>query len=178
MAKRTSSLFLGFLFVLGSCYEPGPEFIPVEQVAGFKPVYGSSNATQIMMTSPRSIAHPGKIYLYGKYLFVNEKSQGIHVFDNSDPAEPLNLGFLQLLGNTDMAIRDSLLYADYLGNIVALTVNDFGTIEEKGRLPLHQWTNGVPAPPGFYFECADSQKGTVVYWQEAQLTNHQCYAHP
>lgn len=178
MRKRISALPLCFLFLLGSCYDAGPQFTAVEQAVGYKPVYGSASASQIMMTSPRSIVDPGKIYLYGKYLLVNERTQGIHVFDNSNPAEPVKLGFLQLLGNTDMAIKDSLLYADYMGNLVALTVNDFGTIEEKGRLPLHQWLNGVPAPPGSYFECVDPEKGAVLYWKKAELRNPQCYALP
>lgn len=178
MGKRTSTLSLCFLIILGSCYDAGPQFTPVAQVTGYRPVYGSASATEIKMTSPRPLVDPGKIYLYGKYLLINETTQGIHIFDNSDPAEPVNLGFLQLLGNTDMAIKDSLLYADYRGDLVSLSIKDFGTIEEKGRLPLHEWINGVPAPAGFYFECPDPAKGTVLYWQEAELKNPQCYALP
>ena len=178
MGKRTSALSLCFLLILASCFEDGPRFAAVSEVTGYKPVYGTSGSTEIVMTSPRALVNPGKIYLYGPYLLINEITQGIHIFDNSNPADPVNVGFLQLLGNTDMAIKDGLLYADHLGNLVSLTINDFGTIEEKGRLPLQQWMNGMPAPPGFYFECVDPGKGPVLYWQEAELKNPQCYALP
>lgn len=64
---------------------------------------------EIAMMEPWAISNPGKIYRCGKYLLVNEKQQGIHIFDNTDPAMPVNRGFPQLLGNTDMAIRDSVI---------------------------------------------------------------------
>ena len=178
MGKRTAAPLLCLLFILGGCYDPGPEFIPVQEISGYRPVYGSGAVTEIRMTPARAVAHPGKIYVYGKYLLVNEKLKGIHVFDNSDPSQPVNLGFLQLLGNSDMAIRDNLLYADYMGSLVALTVDDFGTVEERGRLPLRHWIHGVPAPPGYYFECVDPGKGMVIDWKQADIENPQCYALP
>lgn len=178
MGKRTAAFRFCFLLILGSCYEPGPRFTQADQATGYLPVYGAKSDALIAMTSARPLAAPGKIYRYGKYLLINEKRLGIHIFDNSNPAQPVNLGFLQLLGNTDMAIKDSLLYADHMGSLVALTVNDFGTVEEKGRLPVRNWLLGVPAPPGFYFQCVDPGKGLVVNWKEAVLKNPQCYALP
>lgn len=71
------------------------------------------------MTSSRALREPGKIYLYGKYLLVNGKRQDIHVFDHTNPAEPVNLGFLPLPGNTDMAIQDGLHCRS--GNRIALS---------------------------------------------------------
>jgi hypothetical protein len=163
-------------FVLAGCVTPEPEYIDEQDVTGYIPVYDAPTATEIMMTSARSIENPGKIYVYGKYLLVNEIKKGIHVFDNTNPAEPLPVGFLQVLGNTDMAIKDGQLYADHMGNLVALTVNDFGSVEEKGRLPLKTWDLGIPPPAGYYFECVDPAKGVVVSWTNAELHNPQCYA--
>lgn len=176
MGKITSLFAPALLLLAASCFDPGPQFIEVQQVTGYVPEYGSDDVTQIVMKAPRTVNAPGKIYVYGNYLLVNEKRQGIHVFDNADPATPVNLGFLQLLGNTDMAIKDSVLYADHMGNLVALTIKDLESIEEKGRLPLRDWVRGVPPPPGFYFVCVDPEKGFVVNWREAELTNPQCYA--
>ena len=143
----------------------------------YVPVYGEATASEIAMTSPQSINDPGKIYVYGNYLLVNEKNKGIHIFDNADPAAPVSVGFLQVLGNHDMAIKDGVLYADHLGNLVALTTNDFTNIQEKGRLPLRNWELGVPPPSGFRFECVDPDKGLVIGWKKTQLKNPSCYAY-
>jgi hypothetical protein len=160
-----------------SCITPEPEYTEQQDVTGYRPVYGTPAATEIVMTASRPVEKPGKIYLYGKYLLVNEVTKGIHVFDNTNPSEPIAVGFLQLLGNTDMAMKDGKLYADHMGNLVAVSVNDFGAmIEEHGRLPLKTWDLGIPPPAGFYFECVDPAKGIVVNWRKVELHNPKCYA--
>ena len=178
MGKKTIVPLVCSLVFLSvwSCLPLEPEFTEVEDVIGYTPVYGTELASEIVMSDSRPVKDPGKIYVYGKYLLVNEIRKGIHVFDNSDPAEPLPVGFLQLLGNTEMAIKDGVLYGDHMGNLVALTLNDFITIEEKGRLPLGEWNLGVPPPAGSYFECIDPARGLIVSWEKVELFNPQCYA--
>ena len=177
MRKKTFTLLSGFLLLilLTGCF-PEPEAESSEPVTGYRPVYGPQTDSEILMTGTRAVEDPGKIYVYGPYLLVNEKKKGIHVFDNSNPAEPVNLGFLRLLGNTDMAIKDDVLYADHVGQLVALTINDFTNVVEQGRLPLRNWNVGLPPPPGFYFECVNPDKGLVIGWKQAELKNAQCYA--
>jgi hypothetical protein len=175
--KRNVPFFCSLLLIsVGSCVPIEPEFTEVQDVIGYVPVYGTEAASEIVMSGSRTIENPGKIYVYGKYLLVNEIRRGIHVFDNTNPAEPVPVGFMQLLGNSEMAIKDDVLYADQMGSLVALRLNDFMRIEERGRLPLNHWNLGVPPPAGFYFECADPAEGLVVTWQKARLHNPQCYA--
>lgn len=176
MKKRSLLLSLGVLLLLLPCACDNQETSGEDDVIGYIPVYGDAQSSDIVMVMPKPVVDPGKIYVYGKYLLVNERKKGIHVFDNSNPADPVPVGFLQLLGNTDMAIKDGVLYADHLGNLVSLTTNDFTTIEEKGRLPLRNWNLGVPPPKGYYFECVDPDKGLVVSWKKTKLTNPACYA--
>ena len=174
---------LSAILILPGCYYD-PHFgrlgngSDTTRVEGYVPVYGAMDGQNILLTAPRRVEDSGKIYVYGKYLLVNEKKRGIHVFDNSDPGDPANLGFIQMLGNTDMAIKDGLLYADHVGNLVALSVNDFETIEEEGRLPLNQWNFGLPPPSGYPFECVDPDLGLVVSWKKELLLNPACYAMP
>lgn len=168
--------FMLFLFFTGCYIEPTSadgDSMPIE---GYRPVYGTPDRSEITFLQPQSIENPGKIYRYGKYLLVNEQKKGIHLFDNTDPQAPLNIGFIQMLGNTDMAIKDGVLYADHLGSLVALTTDDFTTVQEKGRLPLRNWNLGMPPPAGFHFECVDPAKGLVVSWKKVELKNPQCYA--
>jgi hypothetical protein len=178
MGKRASVIAIGVLLMFGRCFDDPLRFTNVDAIIGYAPVYGTGSAIEIAMTAPRSIVNPGKIYRYGKYLLVNEKQQGIHLFDNSDPSSPVDIGFLRILGNTDMAIKDSILYVDHMGDLVALSVTDLGTIEEKGSLQLQDWNYGVPAPAGYYFECIDPKKGIVTGWVKTELRNPKCYALP
>jgi hypothetical protein len=184
MGKKYALALWGFLTLLltGSCFYMGP-FDPENEyagdtirVTGYVPVYGTADRKEISMIAPLRVEDPGKIYVYGRFLLVNEKRKGIHVFDNANPAQPVNLGFIRMLGNTEMAVKDGLLYADHMGSLVALSVNDFELIEEQGRLPLTQWNFGLPPPSGFSFECIDPEKGVVVAWKEEEILNPGCYA--
>ncbi len=143
---------------------------------GYQPVYGAAAQSTISLLPARGIKNPGKIYTYGKYLLVNEQKQGIHIFDNENPSMPVAMGFIQMLGNSDMAIRNDVLYADHLGNLVSLTFVDFDHLELTGSLQLRNWHLGLPPPAGFHFECVDPTRGLVVGWKRIQLTNPDCYA--
>jgi hypothetical protein len=173
--RKPKSLLLavGIVATVFSCYlEPPTRHL----VDGYAPTYGSAADLGFKFIAPRSINNPGKIYIHGNYLLVNEKREGIHILDNTDPASPQFLGFIFLPGNTDMAIKDNVLFADYQGQIIALSVNDLNNLTELGRLPLKDWLLGMPPPKGSYFECVDPSKGVVVDWKFVELTNPSCYA--
>lgn len=143
---------------------------------GYRPVYGSSELKEIAVTAPRPVKNPGKIYVYKHYLLVNEINEGIHVFDNSAPENPNPVSFLRIVGNSDMAIKGDILYADHLGNLIAVAISDFTKINKLGSLPLQNWNLGIPPPAGSYFECVDPEKGLVVSWKKTELRNPDCYA--
>lgn len=147
------------------------------EVDGFVPVYSTPDQSELKVVAPTAIKSPGKIYIYNQYLLVNEINRGIHVFDNSVPAQPRPIGFIQLVGNSDMAIKDDVLYADHMGDLVALTFENFELITERGRLPLSSWNSGVPPPKSQYFACIDPSQGLVVAWKSAKLFNPECYAY-
>lgn len=157
--------------LLSACFEFG-----FRDSTGYVPVYGDPGRTEIRLSPSRSVVDPGKIYVYGTYLLVNEKGEGIHIFDNSSPDNPVGLGFIQILGNNDMAIRDGVLYADHVGTIVALTLNDFKELETTGRLDMRAWEYGVPPPQGFRYQCVEPGKGLVVGWRAVKNHNLDCYA--
>ena len=170
------SLYQAFflvLFFLASCYSH-PEEDPVSHWMGYKPVYSDGDPS-IAQEAPRDVEDPGKIYVYGKYLLVNEINKGIHVFDNEDPSQPIAISFLRIAGNTEMAVRENVLYANHLGNIVALSVDEEGELQILSSLELTTEA-GVLPPKGFYFECIDPTKGMVVNWVAVERKNMDCYA--
>ena len=74
----------------------------------------------------RELVHPGKIYYRSPYLFVNERYKGVHVINNSNPANPVNEGFIVAPGCIDMAAKGDVLYIDNAVDLVA-----FDVVEKK-----------------------------------------------
>lgn len=78
-----------------------------------------------MKSSPaRALKNPGKIYINGNYIFLNEVNEGIHVIDNSQPSSPKNIGFIPIPGNEDLAAQGNILFADSYADLVTFDISD------------------------------------------------------
>jgi hypothetical protein len=179
MHKTIKLLFVVTLFIvsLSACVvEPFEANFPAGKVSGYRPLYGGQAATDVSLLPARELENPGKIYVYHHYLLVNERGKGIHVFNNADPTHPQAMAFINLLGNSDMAIKDDILYADHNGELKSIKLNGFNALAVLDSISLASWHLGVPPPAGFYFECVDVSKGVVVGWQSVELNNPDCYA--
>jgi hypothetical protein len=162
----------------GCYYEPAsynPPNFPVGTIEGYRPVYASPSESDIVFTEARQLENPGKIYVASKYLLINEKFKGIHVFDNSDPANPISLGFLKMLGNSEFAVKNNVLYADHLSDLVALDISDWSKLRELSRTNQQFWSQKIPPGSDKYFECIDDAKGIVIGWELAVLNNPKCF---
>ncbi len=80
--------------------------------------------TGVQAESPRSLRNPGKIYAIGQYLLINERNEGIHVIDNSNPAAPTPVVFWKIDGNVDMAIAGNYLYADQYVDLLTIDISN------------------------------------------------------
>jgi hypothetical protein len=179
MHKTIKLLFVVALFVasLSACVvEPFETEFPAGKVNGYRPLYGSSATTEVSLQEARGLENPGKIYVYNQFLLIGERGKGIHIYNNADPSNPQATAFINLLGNTDMAIKDDILYADHNGDLKSIRLNGFNSLAVLDSIPLAIWNLGVPPPAGFYFECVDVSKGVVVGWQSVELNNPDCYA--
>jgi hypothetical protein len=78
----------------------------------------------IKVTAPQGMQTPGKIYVKGNYLFINEVDKGIHIINNEDPAEPDFISFIDIPGNLDMAVKNDILYADSYIDLVAMDISN------------------------------------------------------
>lgn len=85
------------------------------------------------MKSAQSIKQPGKIYFKDQFIFINEYLTGIHIIDNSNPANPQKTAFLEIPGNVDMAIKGTMLYADSYVDLLTLDISDMTNIVEVDR---------------------------------------------
>ena len=134
MKFYTLSFLQLFLFCLlfSSCSLFEKEEIVEEDlvdVTYFVPVYETTDqlAQKVSIDPPKDYAEAGKIVTYQQYIFINKPQEGIHVVDNSDPANPQNLHFISIPGSLDMSIIDDHLYSDMYS---ALVVFDISSITE------------------------------------------------
>ena len=102
----------------------------------YEPVYATAAEikTSVSFKSPQDLVSPGKIYLKDKILFVNEAGKGIHLYDNTSPASPKPLGFLNIPGNYDLAIINNTLYADSFIDLVVFDISDIKHLKEINRI--------------------------------------------
>ena len=92
----------------------------------FMAVYKTSNEVRanIRSNQPREIQRPGKLFIKGDYIFLNEVDKGIHIINNVDPANPKNVAFIDIPGNMDLAVKGNILYADLYTDLVALDISN------------------------------------------------------
>lgn len=92
----------------------------------YQPVYKTAAEVRanIKSNAPKPVMNAGKIYLKGQYIFLNEIDKGIHVIDNSNPAAPENIAFIDLPGNVDIAVKGDILYADFYSDLVVMDISD------------------------------------------------------
>lgn len=117
----------------------------------YTPVYKSLDELRaaVKREAPRNIEEPGKIYLYGSYIFLNEINKGVHVIDNSNPSAPNKLAFINIPGNLDIAVKGNILYADSYIDLVALDISNPQDVKETKRFkfafPQRQYEYGIRA---------------------------------
>ncbi|MGV3695964.1 LVIVD repeat-containing protein [Flavobacterium sp.] len=80
----------------------------------------------VSVSAARETNSDGKIYVAENYLFYIAKESGVHVFNNTNPASPVNIAFIEIEGVHDIAIRGNYLFAD---NFVDLLVFDISNIQ-------------------------------------------------
>lgn len=91
-----------------------------------RPVYEQKSVVyaNIRSNAPQQVEHPGKIYLYGNYIFLSEVDKGVHIIDNSNPANPVRKAFINIPGNLDIAVKGNTLYADLYMDMVVVDISD------------------------------------------------------
>ncbi len=105
-------------------------------VPDFEPVLMSRDNMEaaVQLRDARDIEKPGKIWVYDTYIFVIEQYKGIHIIDNAIASAPENLGFIQVDGCTDVAVKDGMIYANNAVDLIGIRTNlATKTMEVKSR---------------------------------------------
>ncbi len=165
-----SFMFLAATMITSCNKEKGDEL-----VEGYKPIYATTeNLNTVEVRTQEALENPGRIYAYENYLLVNDKAKGIHIYDNSNVSAPVHLSFIAITGNMDFSVREGILYADNITDLVMIDIKNPALPKYVNRIssvfPVQQFPDEFGA-----FECADPSKGIVVGWEKTTLTNPKCY---
>lgn len=107
--------------------------------------------------NPRELENPGKIYVYGNYLFINEFKKGIHIIDNANPSDPTFINFINIPGNGDIAVKGDILYADSYIDLLAIDITNPANVRLVKRI------EGIfPNPLTTDQSYLDPEKGLLV----------------
>lgn len=136
------------------------------------PIYKSYDQmrTEVGSKETQPLKNPGKIYVFGSYILVNEFHKGIHVINNQDPYNPQNIGFLNIPGNVDISVKGNILYADSYTDLVAIDISDPKNIKETKRVKdVLQYS--VPKYDERYpLAKIDETRGVIAGWEIKEVT--------
>ncbi|RDB07990.1 hypothetical protein [Runella aurantiaca] len=169
------------LFVLLGCVSEvsddiAPPGAPEFKGEGYRPVYLSADEMRNVTTeAPQALRRPGKIYVKGSYLFINEQGKGVHLLNNADPAAPQKISFIKIPGNVDIAVKGNLMYADNGRDFVVLNIADPTNVRLVKRIENAFPAQSYPPYLNAYFECVDQTKGMVMGWEKVTMKRPKCF---
>src|SRR5690349_19412527 len=89
-------------FLLTNCDKEKATQTYIWYTPDYKPL--TEVRAEMKSSAARGLKNPGKIYIYGNYIFLSETNEGIHIIDNSKPTTPKNIAFIPIPGNVDLAV--------------------------------------------------------------------------
>jgi len=133
-------LLIGCCLLLQSCWLSSTEDdFPPQIQDYYQPVTmlrSEFNETTSLQTTPEVIVNSGKIYVKDNFIFINERNKGFHIIDNTDPTNPQNIAFLNVLASSDLTIKGYSVYVNNGTDLLALTIDtQSGTMEITKRVP-------------------------------------------
>jgi hypothetical protein len=170
--KKTTKVFLLLcsVAVMASCGKKQQD----EIVEGWKPIYASDDNSSIETKASEPLENPGRIYTYQNFLLVNDQAKGIHIYDNTVKSNPTEVSFVAIPGNMDFSVRNSMIYADNVTDMVIIDIANPAQPEFVNRMknifPVQQFPDEFGP-----FECVDATKGTVIGWEKVELQNPKCF---
>lgn len=87
-----------------------------------------------LQANSRAIENPGKIFINGNLLLIGEENEGIHVFDNSNPENPVNVSFIQLPFTKEFYVEDHLVYAESQYDFLKIDISDINAPKLVNRV--------------------------------------------
>ena len=90
-------------------------------------IYGDMTSvrnTPISGPARGNIVDAGKMFSSNDLLLIGEEGEGIHVFNNADPENPVAVGFLNIPGNREFYVSGNTIFAESLYDMVKIDISD------------------------------------------------------
>jgi hypothetical protein len=158
--------------ILLSCNKTKTEF----KVEGLKPIYVTENDFyDIKNLSEQKLVNTGSIYLWKNFFLIAEYRKGIHVYDRTNPSNPIYISYLSIPGCVDFTITGQTMFVDNGFDILSINISNILSIKLNTVLK-NQTKNPIEKPANYkgYFECVDRDKGYYIGWDSTILVNPKC----
>ncbi|ATA91841.1 hypothetical protein CGC56_06455 [Capnocytophaga canimorsus] len=152
-------LFLTSIFLVGcpAYFEHLPDTPSYEPLIMERSDFEKS----IQVQASIAMENAGKIYLKDHWLFLGDTHKGFHIYDNSNPENPVAVAFLSIPGATDLAIRNEVIYVNQATDLVAFSYD-----VNSGTITLHKRIKKafpqMRSPDGFFHYIDDNK--VIVDW--------------
>lgn len=165
---------IGLCLCLCSCYR-NYDSRKGDKMA-YVPVYMAvSEIKEIAISTARPTERSGKIYAFGNYIYQNDRNEGIHIIDNTDPLHPQKIAFLTIPYNTEFAVKGNYIYANNGSDLVVVDIRDImKPVVVKRMADAFPVINQEVPPQAGYFVCPDPAKGIVVDWVLQSVKSPKC----
>ncbi len=166
LQNQTFAVALLSVVLLSSCTKD--KCVQEHSYSVFEPVYMeyAELRSSVASTDVQPLTNPGKIFIIGDYLFINEVDKGIHIVDNTNPSSPNFVSFINIPGNIDIAVREHVLYADSYIDLLAIDVSDPTNVSVTKRIQSVFPQRGE----SFMMANIDNSLGAVTGWNEEIVT--------
>jgi hypothetical protein len=136
---------LCFLMILLSCNKTKTEF----KVEGLKPIYVTENDFyDIKNLSEQKLVNTGSIYLWKNFFLIAEYRKGIHVYDRTNPSNPIYISYLSIPGCVDFTITGQTMFVDNGFDILSINISNILSIKLNTVLK-NQTKNPIEKPANY-----------------------------
>ena len=148
-----------------------------EEFTANKPIYLSYEdlRSALKFSEAKDLVNPGKIYFKDDFIFINEELEGVHIINNTNPENPQNVGFIEIPGNVDIAVKNNILYADSYVDLVAIDISDISSpVEVSRQEDVFPYTL-PPYDEDYRIADVDEEKGVVTGWEITRIRQEMEY---
>jgi hypothetical protein len=159
-----AGLLCCFSFLLQGCLKDS--YTRTYSYTYYQPVYKTADEVRanIKSNTAQQVARPGKLFVKGQYIFLNEVDRGVHIIDNSNPAQPKNIAFIDIPGNVDIAVKGNTLYADLYTDLVAIDITNPQNVQ------LKKVVEGVFPYRYYYGSFTQDHTKIIASWEKRDTT--------
>lgn len=141
----------------------------------------------VKVKSAKTTNSDGKVYVTENLLFYIAQESGVHIFSNTNPANPTNLVFLEIAGVHDIAVKGNYLFADNYVDLLVFDISNINNItlvktventftyypeypEDAEYFAWDEWASEGEICVGYQLERREIPDDQYVYWMEDAMS--------